>query len=67
LNAKPHEAQLEHQKPKCSRRSSRRRKKPQDQQKTQKVANQAEWQGRARKSSKPKQNEQEKLKLKNSP
>jgi hypothetical protein len=35
--------------------------------KARKAANQAKWQRRAKKSSKPKQNEQEKLKLKNFP
>jgi hypothetical protein len=39
----------------------------QGQQKARKVANQEKWQRRTKISSKPKQNEQEKLKLENSP
>jgi hypothetical protein len=50
--------------PKTSKRSSIRRKKPEGQQKTRKTANQAKWQRITKKSSKPKQNEQQNLKLK---
>jgi hypothetical protein len=68
LNPRPHEAQLKDQKvKKSSRSSSRRRKKMQGQQKTRKSVNQAKWQRKAKISSKLKQNEQEKLKLKSSP
>jgi hypothetical protein len=61
LNPRPHEAQLEDQKPtKSSRRSSRRRKTAKANKRYEKWQSQPKWQRRGKKSSE----EQEKLKTK---
>jgi hypothetical protein len=68
LNPRHNEAQLEDQKPRKAQEGHLEEgKKMQGQQKARKAANQEKWQRRTKISSKPKQNEQEKLKLENSP